>query len=56
MIPAFMDEELRSKNAYILDLIFVNILDQIFKQTVIEPEIADIEDCLNHELRYTVNP
>jgi hypothetical protein len=56
MMPRFIDEEIVGKNAYILDLIFVNILDTIFKQSVIEPALADIQACLHHELRYTVLP
>lgn len=56
MVNRYIDEQSATENAYILDLIFVNILDQIFKQTVIETALGDIQDCLHHELRYTVLP
>lgn len=44
------DEEILSKYEYLLDLLFLNILDQIFIQTVYEPNKADIVECFNFEL------
>lgn len=46
----FIDKDLVDKQEYLLDLLFVNILDQIFLQTVIIPNMADIQACLHHEL------
>ena len=41
-----ISEEVQTKFEYLADLILLNILDQIFVQTVYEPFITDIIDCL----------
>lgn len=41
-----ISEEVQTKFEYLADLILLNILDQIFVQTVYEPFMSDIIDCL----------
>lgn len=49
-------EEVTLKIEYILDLLLVNILDQIFIQIVVEANMSDILACLNFELKNSVVP
>ena len=49
-------EEVTLKIEYILDLLLVNILDQIFIQIVVEANMSDILACLNFELNNSVVP
>ncbi len=53
---AFIDLEICKDVKYRFDLFFINILDQIFQQTVIQPNLVDIQACLTHELKYTALP
>jgi hypothetical protein len=42
--------DLLDSQVYLMDLLMVNVLDQIFVQTVFLPNFADIRDCLQFEV------
>jgi len=51
-----MSEELVQKFDYLSDHLFLNILDQIFIKTVINPNMSDIVTAMKHEMTHSVVP